>query len=157
MNSYNLFCTRSGGREMSVRVVYNSLQLLSFRDKFLNAWSHGSVLCIAAMLRHGWSRNRGWFQAWARDFSLFKSIQTDSGAHVASYSPVVGTLFPGVNLPESEAEHMPSSVAVFKNEWNYNFVFSYDFITTLHFRGAAILLKLSLSSCIISWNLTFKA
>ena len=52
-------------------------------------------------------------QAWARDFSLLRSVLTDSGAHAGSCSTGTGEACMGVNLPESEPEQSPSSVSTF--------------------------------------------
>jgi hypothetical protein len=55
---------------------------------------------------------RGSIPGRARDFSLFHGVQTDSGAHPASY-PMALSL--GVKRPESEADHSPPSSAEVKN------------------------------------------
>jgi hypothetical protein len=41
----------------------------------------------------------------ARDFSLLRSIQTGSGAHLASYPMGTGALSPGVKRPGRETDH----------------------------------------------------
>jgi hypothetical protein len=45
--------------------------------------------------------------AGARNFSLLYRVQTDSGAHPASYPTVSGTLSLGVKRPGREADHSP--------------------------------------------------
>jgi hypothetical protein len=50
------------------------------------------------------------FTAGAKDFSLLRSVQTDSGAHKASY--LMGT---GVKQPGHEADHSLLSSAKVKN------------------------------------------
>jgi hypothetical protein len=46
----------------------------------------------------------------ARDFCLFRSVQTDTGAHPASYPVGSGCSFPG-----DKADHSPPSTAEVKN------------------------------------------
>jgi hypothetical protein len=53
----------------------------------------GSIVGIEARLQAGWSRVR--ILAGARDFSLFKNIQTVSGTHPASFSVAMGILSQG--------------------------------------------------------------
>jgi hypothetical protein len=48
------------------------------------------------------------------NFSLYYRVQTDSGAHPASYP--MGTRS---SFPEGEADHSPPSNAEVKNEWSY--------------------------------------
>jgi hypothetical protein len=50
-----------------------------------------------------------------QDFSLLHSIQTDSGAHPASYQWVSGALSPAIMRPGCEADHSPRSSAEVKN------------------------------------------
>jgi hypothetical protein len=52
--------------------------------------------------------DRGSIHGKARDFSLLFSIQTASGAHLASWW-VLRTLFSKGKRPEHEADHLPQS------------------------------------------------
>jgi hypothetical protein len=50
-----------------------------------------------------------------RDFSLFDSVQTDSGTHPASYPIVIGVILTGIKQPEPEADNsLPFSAEVRK-------------------------------------------
>jgi hypothetical protein len=49
-----------------------------------------------------------------RNFSLHHRVQTGSGAHPASYPMGTRGSFPGVKLPEHEADHSPPSSAEVK-------------------------------------------
>ena len=53
----------------------------------------------------------------ARGLSVFKNVQTESGAHTTYYS--VGTAGPffGAKMPSCEGDHSPASGVEFKNEW----------------------------------------
>jgi hypothetical protein len=55
------------------------------------------------------------FLAGARDFSVFSSIQTGSGAHVASFTMGTRAVFPGVIWLGHESGHSSLSNAKFKN------------------------------------------
>jgi hypothetical protein len=44
-----------------------------------------------------------------RDFSLRHRVQTESGAHPASYPKGIGLFSPEVKRPGREADHSPSS------------------------------------------------
>jgi hypothetical protein len=48
-------------------------------------------------------------------FSLRHNVQTDSGAHPASYPRATGVLSSGVKRPGREADHSPPSSAEVKN------------------------------------------
>jgi hypothetical protein len=49
------------------------------------------------------------FSVGAKDFSVFHSIQTDSGAQGASYIMGTGTIFSRVKRQKREADHLPPS------------------------------------------------
>jgi hypothetical protein len=53
------------------------------------------------------------------NFSLRHRLQTDSGAHSASYPVGTTCSFPGVKWPGLEADHSPPSNAEVKNERSY--------------------------------------
>jgi hypothetical protein len=55
------------------------------------------------------------FPARIRDFPLFHSIQTGSGANTASYPVGIGALSPGVKRSGHEADNSPPSSAEVKN------------------------------------------
>jgi hypothetical protein len=50
-----------------------------------------------------------------QDPSLLHSVQTDSGAHTASYPVGTGGDFRGLKRPGSEADHSPPSSTKVKN------------------------------------------
>jgi hypothetical protein len=52
-------------------------------------------------------------------FSLHHRVQTDSGAHPASYSVSTRGWFPGVKQPDRETDHSPPTSAEVKNAWGY--------------------------------------
>jgi hypothetical protein len=61
------------------------------------------------------------FPAGARDISLLRNVQTNSGSHPASYSIGTGgggVISTGVKLPRREANTDPINAEV-KNEWSY--------------------------------------
>jgi hypothetical protein len=51
----------------------------------------------------------------ARNVSLLRSVQTESGAHPASYPMGTGSFSPGLKRTEREADHSPPSDAEIKN------------------------------------------
>jgi hypothetical protein len=55
------------------------------------------------------------FPVGARDFSLLHSVQTNAGAHPASYPMRIGTVSPGIKWPLCEADHSPPSSSKVKN------------------------------------------
>jgi hypothetical protein len=57
----------------------------------------------------------------AGNFYLDHRIQTDSGAHPASYPVVPGALYVGVKMPRLEADHSPRSSAEVQIAWSYTF------------------------------------
>jgi hypothetical protein len=59
------------------------------------------------------------FSAGAGNFSLHHCLQTDSGAHPASYPMGTRGFFLGVKRSGREADHSPPSSAEVKNAWSY--------------------------------------
>jgi hypothetical protein len=54
-----------------------------------------------------------------QDLTPLHIIQTDSGAHPASYTVCTGGSFPGIKWPKYEAEHSLPTSAEVKNTWIY--------------------------------------
>jgi hypothetical protein len=54
-----------------------------------------------------------------RDFALLQKVQTDSGAHLASYTMGTGVLSRGVKRPDHDVYHSPPSSDEIRNEWRY--------------------------------------
>jgi hypothetical protein len=60
-----------------------------------------------------------WIPVEANDLSVLPTVQTDSGAHQASYSIGTGVLSPGIGRPARETDHSPPYNAGIKNDWKY--------------------------------------
>jgi hypothetical protein len=54
-----------------------------------------------------------------RNFSLLLNVQTDSGAHPASYSMGTGDLYSEVKRSGHEVDKLPPTNAEVKNAWSY--------------------------------------
>jgi hypothetical protein len=92
--------------------LYPYIPLFLFR-----LWSRGSSVSI--VYDYGLDdRAIGFrFPAEAKDFSSSLCVQTDSGAHPASYTLGTGGPFPGVKAwPGRDADHSPLSSAEVENE-----------------------------------------
>jgi hypothetical protein len=56
----------------------------------------------------------------AGDFSLFQNVETDSGAHPASFNRY-GASFPGIKWPRRAVTHLLQSSAEVENKWSFTF------------------------------------
>jgi hypothetical protein len=61
----------------------------------------------------------GFESRYGQKFSLLHVVQTGSGVHPTSYTMGTGGSFPGVKLPEREADHSPPTSAGVKKIWIY--------------------------------------
>jgi hypothetical protein len=72
-------------------------------------------------LQMGRLRNRGLITGGEKEFSLLRSVQTESGPIRAPMQWVPGPLSPEINYLGHEADHPPTSSAENKDVWIYTF------------------------------------
>jgi hypothetical protein len=82
-----------------ILIIANRKETSTFKEPIM------LILRMLIFLAYGQGSN-----SWqGQDFSLLQSVQTDSGAHAASYSMGMGVLSLGVNQPGCEADQWSDS------------------------------------------------
>jgi hypothetical protein len=76
-------------------------------------YSRAGIAQSVQRLATSWKTKGSGFESWwGQEFSLLHVVQTDSGAHPASYAMGTGALSPG-----READHSPQTSAEVKKTW----------------------------------------
>jgi hypothetical protein len=100
---------------LSAHFIIQSTQCDSIRYKYTVYTSRAGIPQSVQRSATGWTP-RVRFPVGARDFSLFHSVQTASGARSVSYPMGTGSSFPGATRPGCEADHyLPCSAEVKNN------------------------------------------